>query len=235
MIYEGSEDLVDQSGLDHRFTNDTLTLRGGQNEVRYSPLETSITANINVVVENPATTGVAEGLITTNVTFQDGIGGALAGGGTHVITSHTSDNSTAVGNLKIEASQDAEDAVFFSSASSKVFVLGTSPGVINVNIGTLNSIVLTGFEFLGDSSADDTYDFASLAATAGISITDNVVNDHDIVKVVNDAINYNGSGANTIDLDNLGALVGGFNVDFDVLDVTGVTNSGLILNGGTGA
>ena len=59
--------------------------------------------------------------------------------------------------------------------------------------------------------------------------------DHDGIKVGNDAIGFNGSGANTIDLDNLSATVGGFNFEFDVLDVTKVTSSGLILNGGTDA
>jgi len=236
VIYQGSEDLVNQAGLDHRYTNDTLTLRGGANEVRYSPIETSVTAAITVTEENLTTLGTAEGLIRAVVTFQDGIGGGLAGGGTHIITSHSSDNSTAAGNLKIEGSQDAEDTVSFTTASQKVFVLGTSPGVINVNIGALNAIVLTGFERLQDSASNDVYDFKSMTAIAGVTIVDDAVansTDHDVIKVVNDAINYNVAGTNTIDLDNLGATLGGFNFDFDVLDVTSVTNGSLILNGGS--
>lgn len=237
VIYQGSEDLVNQAGLDHRYTNDTLTLRGGSNEVRYSPLETSVTAAITVVEENLTTLGTAEGLISATISFQDGVGGALANAGTHTITSFSSDNSTAAGNLKIEGSQDAEDTVSFTTASQKVFVLGTSPGVINVNIGALNAIVLTGFERLQDSTSNDVYDFRSLTAIAGVTIIDDSATasaDHDIIKVANDAINFNASGANTIDLDNLGATAGGFNFDFDVLDVSGVTSGSLILNGGTG-
>ncbi len=64
--------------------------------------------------------------------------------------SNSSDNSTAAGNLKIEGSQDAEDSVSFAATGQKTFILGSSPGVVNVNIGALNSIVLTGFEFLLD-------------------------------------------------------------------------------------
>ncbi|MBP7420152.1 MAG: calcium-binding protein [Burkholderiaceae bacterium] len=235
VIYQGSEDLVNQAGLDHRYTNDVLTLRGGLNEVRYSPLETSITANITVTEENTATAGVAEGLISATINFQNGVGGALAGGGTHTITSYTSDNSTAAGNLKIEGSQDAEDTVSFTTSSKKVYVLGTSPGVINVNIGSLNSLVLTGFEILKDSASNDVYDFASLSAVAGVTLADDAVTstDHDTIKVRNDAIGYNASGAGTIDLDKLSATTGGFNMDFDVLDVTAVTAGGLILKGGT--
>ena len=169
VIYQGSEDLVNQAGLDHRFTQDTLTLRGGSNEVRYSPLETSISAVISVTDENTATAGVAEGLITATVTFQDGLGvnapSLVFLGGTHTITSHSADNATSAGSLKIEGSQDAEDVVLFAGLSPKTFVLGTSPGVINVNIGAATSMVLTGFEFVQDAPTNDIYSFASLVAT----------------------------------------------------------------------
>lgn len=240
VIYQGSEDLVNQAGIDHRYTTDTLTLRGGANEVRYSPLETSISLSLNVVEENTATTNASEGLITGTVTFQDGKGiNAPSGtflGGTHTITSHTSDNSTATGNLKIEGSQDAEDVVSFTTVSNKTYILGTSPGVVNVNIGALSSIVLTGFEFLQDSTTNDVYDIRSISSTAGLRLTDND-DDHDAIRVANDSVNYNGSGVNTIDLDNISAAVGGFNFDFDVLDLTNLTSavSGLTVNGGTDA
>lgn len=249
VIYQGSEDLVNQAGLDHRYTTDTLTLRGGNNEVRYSPLETSISVSITVVEENTATTTASEGLITANVTFQDGKGvSAPSGtflGGSHTITSNTADNTTATGSLKLEASQDAEDVVSFTATSPKTFILGSSPGVITVNIGTTTSMVLTGFEFLTDADTDDVYDIRSISSTTGLRLIDDADSDaeagggddHDAIRVANDSVNYNGSGVNTIDLDNISATVGGFNIEFDVLDLTALTSalSGLTINGGTNA
>lgn len=246
VIYQGSEDLVNQAGIDHRYTTDTLTLRGGSNEVRYSPLETSISVSINVVTEDTATTTAAEGKITATVTFQDGQGFQTPSlaflGGTHTITSHTSDNSTSSGNLKIEASQDAEDVVSFTTTSSKVFILGESQGVVKVKIGSLDSMTLTGFEFLQDGTSNDVYTFASLALTFGLTLVD-ASPDHDTIKVGNDAIGFNTGVALQISLDALSSNVDGgdadvlpgYNFDFDVLDVTGVTTSGLTLVGGTDA
>ena len=40
--------VSNQVGVDHRFSDDTLNLRGGNNGVSYSPLETSIFAVIAV-------------------------------------------------------------------------------------------------------------------------------------------------------------------------------------------
>jgi hypothetical protein len=227
VIYQGSEDLVNQAGLDHRFTTDVLTLRGGANEVRYSPLETSITATITVTPEDTTTAGLAEGLIEADIVFQDGVGGALVGGGAHTITSHTQDNSTAAGSLKLEGSQDAEDTVLFAGLSAKTYILGTSPGVISVKIatpsgGTLDAGTLTGFEFLQDSASNDVYDFTALAATAGLTLVD-TAGDHDTIKVGNDAAAnaFNGGGGNTeIDLADLNVF---FGFDFDVLDIQNVT------------
>ena len=237
VIYEGSEDLVNQSGLDHRFTNDILTLRGGNNEVRYSPLETSVRAVITVTEENLATTTVSEGLITAIVTFQDGLG-VLAPSGTflggmHTITSNTSDNTTAAGNLKLEGSQDAEDLVEFAGLGSKTFILGASPGVITVSIGTSTTMVLTGFEFVQDAGTNDIYNFASLVGSTGITFLD-TLGDHDVIKVGNDAAanTFNGgAGTAQIDLQDLKVF---FNFDFDVLDISGVNLATLTtVNGST--
>jgi len=232
VIYNGSEDLVNQSGLDHRFTTDVLTLRGGANEVRYSPLETSISAAITVTEEVTSTTAAAEGAISATITFQDGKGvSAPSGtflGGQHTITSHTSDNSTAAGSLKIEGSQDAEDVVTFTSSSQKVFLLGVSAGVLNVNIGALQTMVLTGFEFLGDASSNDVYDFKNLSNATGMKLTDNGANDHDMIKVYSDAV-----VVDTITLDTLNTQFGTF--DFDVLDVSGVSSAALLTVDGVAA
>ncbi len=242
IIYNGSEDLVNQAGLDHRYSNDVLNLRGGNNEVRYSPLETSITLVVQVVEEDENTTDVAEGLITANVLFQDGLwdgiglATTLPGSGFHTITSHTSDNSTASGNLKIEASQDAEDVVAFNTSSDKVFILGSSPGVVNVQIGDLNSMVLTGFEFLQDADTNDVYQMDDLDNVAGNLVLIDDVNDHDLIKVFDDALGYDSEdgdiadgddvnditvAANTIDLK---ALNDQFDFDFEALDVSEIDN-----------
>lgn len=226
VIYQGSEDLVNQFGLDHRYTQDVLTLRGGANEVRYSPLETSITAVIQVTEENLATTNASEGEIQADITFQDGLGVNAPSltmlGGHHVITSHTSDNTTATGSLKIEGSQDAEDVVEFAGLGSKTFILGSSPGVITVNIGTSTSMTLTGFEFIRDAASNDVYNFASLVGVTGLTLLDNPA-DHDTIKVGNDAAAaaFNGgiAGNTTISLAALNAF---FTFDFDVLDVSSV-------------
>ncbi|WP_284615604.1 hypothetical protein [Aquabacterium humicola] len=239
VIYQGSEDLVNQSGLDHRFTTDVLTLRGGANEVRYSPLETSVSAVITVTEENLATTNVSEGLINAVVTFQDGLGvNAPSGtflGGMHTITSHTSDNTTASGSLKIEGSQDAEDVVQFAGLGSKTFILGSSPGVITVNIGTSTSMTLTGFEFIQDAASNDLYNFASLVGVTGLTLLD-TAGDHDVIKVNNDAAAaaFNGgiAGNTTIDLGELNEF---FLYDFDVLDLSAVNLATLTtINGSDG-
>ncbi|MBK8319578.1 MAG: DUF4214 domain-containing protein [Betaproteobacteria bacterium] len=247
IIYNGSEDLVNQAGLDHRYSDDVLNLRGGNNEVRYSPLETSILLRVTVEEEDETTLDQAEGQITAFVDFQDGLwDGTNAGllltnnglpeAGQHKITSHTSDNSTASGNLKIEASQDAEDVVAFFSVSDKVFILGSSPGVVNVQIGDLNSMVLTGFEYLQDDTSNDVYVMDDLDNVAGNLVLIDVTPDHDLLKVGDDALGYDSEdgdivegddvdditvAANTIDLN---ALNDQFDFDFEALDVSGIDN-----------
>lgn len=234
VIYEGSEDLDEQAGIDHRYADDVLTLRGGDNEVRYSPLETSIEVVITVVEEDTTTTTVSEGLITAVVDFQDGDMNPLVGAGTHTITSYTSDNSTAAGSLKIEASQDAEDVVEFNSGSEQFFTLGASPGVIRATIGSLNTMTLTGFEFLRDAATDDVYFFQNMIT--GMDYLDNGAADTDTIKVNNDAIGFDGATFGTLaapdnDLISMDQLELGINIDFNILDVTEVTTGSIDLLG----
>ncbi|MDD2734508.1 MAG: hypothetical protein PHF56_11255 [Desulfuromonadaceae bacterium] len=235
VTYDGSEDLVNESGLDHRFTNDTLTLRGGNNVVSYFNLETSIETTIGVVAD----TGAGDGVITADVKFYDGLTPAyLAGTGTHVITSNSATNSIVggTGTLKIEASQDAEDTLVFAGLTEKLFILGTSPGVINVSLDATENLVLTGFERLQDAATNDVYDMINLGNVVGQLEFIDSVNDHDMLVLRgSNGVAFNGSGALTIDLDNLSATVGGLNMDFDVLDISNVTTSGLTVNGGTDA
>jgi hypothetical protein len=238
IIYQGSEDLVNDSGIDHRFTVDTLSLRGGENVVNYSALETSITAVVTVMesdddslVAMPGDPDVnyAAGSINTVVTFQDGDGGALAGGGAHNIFSYTSDNDVAAGTLKLEASQDAEDTMTFVSGANKLYILGTSPGVIDVKIGDLDTMRLTGFEILQDADSDDVYQFDSMIT--GLTYVDNPAADTDTIAVNNNAIGYNGLLApNADDLD-LNEFNVGIGIDFDILDATAVVAGSVDLVG----
>jgi hypothetical protein len=240
IYYQGSEDLLNDDWMDHRYSYDTLNLRGGENGVSYYELETSITAYISVVEyneEDPFNTG----LINAIVEFQDGTGGDLANGGdpgfgfdgaSHWISSYTGDNGLAEGSLKLEASQDAEDALAFINTSDKVYILGLSPGVIDVAVGDLDAMRLTGFELLlDDGETNDVYDMRSLPLVYGsLELVDFPGvpgnNDHDIIKVYNDAADdaYNGGipGDTTIDLAELNTL---FSFDFDVLDASGVTSN----------
>ena len=238
IIYQGSEDLVNEAGLDHRYTDDILSLRGGANDVNYTALETSISA---VVTINESASVVADdvdyttGSVVATIDFQDGAGGALAGAGTHNIGSYTSDNTVAAGTLKLQASQDAEDEVTFVSASDKLFILGSSPGVLEVQIGELDAMTLTGFEFLKDAISDDTYQFDSMIT--GLTYIDNNVpaNDWDTIAVNNNAIGYDGLAApNADDLD-LGEFTAGIGIEFDIMDVTAVTAGSIDLVGETGS
>ncbi len=246
ILYEGSEDLTDQDGLDHRYSDDRLTLRGGDNNVRYNALETSITVQVNVVEDS----GIGDGLITATVDFQDGDGNALTGAGTHTITSYTSDNSIQYmvdrnedgtmevdngGSLKLEATQDQEDTVSFVSSSAKVFILGSSAGVLDVTIGSLDTMRLTGFERLQDADSDDVYTLANMSA-GGLDLVDNTYptnvggnpDDSDTVDVGNDAIGFGNAGAGEISLE---AINDAFAFDFDVLDIQDATTANLVLLG----
>ncbi|HWK36463.1 hypothetical protein [Sphingomonas sp.] len=231
IFYDGSEDLVNLANVDHRYSDDTLNLRGGANQVSYKALETSITTTIDVSAFDP-TAPIGSGLVTATVDFQDGSGGALAGAGQHVITSYTADNGIHTGSLKIEASQDAEDTVSFTNGVDLVYLLGTSPGVIDVQLGqgaTQGTIRLTGFEILQDGSSNDVYNFASLASVAGnLTLVDNPTNDHDTIKVTNEASNvaFNGGvlGNTTVSLAALNTV---FGFDFDVLDISSINSTTL--------
>jgi hypothetical protein len=229
----------------HSTDNGAFNLRGGDNQIKYNELTRSVTTTLSVTDFDgtSSVTALASGLINASTVFQDGSGGGLIGSGTHVTTSYTADNAIAAGSLKIAASQDAEDTLKFSGTTDKLFVLGeagTTDNQITVKIGQAtanNSVVLTGYEFLQDFGSDDVYEMGLLANVMGnLTLTDDHATssaDHDTIKVGNDAITFNGAAANTIGLNNLSATVGGFNFDFDVLDVTGVTSGSLILVGGT--
>jgi hypothetical protein len=143
----------------------------------------------------------------------------------------------------VAASQDAEDTLEVAGVGNKVFLLaeqGTTDNQITLRLGSgaaQNTVILTGYERLQDAASNDVYDMQVLASVlAGLTLTDNGAQDHDAIKVRNDAVNFNGAGANTISLESLSTNAGGgFGFDFDVLDITGVTANNLILTGGTNA
>ena len=248
VTYDGSENLLNQAGIDHRYSDDTLNLRGGANNVSYSPLETSISALVSVTAHNPAlppanavgTDPLTWGNITVGIDFTNGeFGSALAGGGTHTITSYSADNPVASGSLKLEASQDAEDSVAFNFDTDKVYVLGQSPGVINVSIGTAATMVLTGFEVLQDwGGSDDTYTMEDLDDVLGdLFLVDDLyptaagTADRDTLKITDDeAINYNNGAAtfsNEVDTVKLESFNDAFAFDFSILDISEITDNDL--------
>jgi len=105
--------------------------------------------------------------------------------------------------------------------------------VLNVDIGTENSMILTGFEILEDADSDDVYNMADLETVQlGMELLDNAANDRDTIKVGDDAVAYDGgpavltAAADTISLEVLNDV---FGFDFDVLDITNVTENDLIV------
>ncbi len=231
---EGS-DLNEMIELtDHESDQDhTFNLRGGDNEVNYNELTRSIETSINVVdydatVADPSTTGK----ITVTNTFTDGSGGALAG--TDTITSYTANNAIHAGSLRIEASQDAEDAVTFAAGLEKLFVLGevvNGSDQITVKLGegaAMNTMVLTGYEVLRDAASDDVYNMEDLGRVFGNLTLEDNAGDRDTLAVGNSAIGFNNGTdapvANTITMAHI-ENANGFNFDFQVLDVTNVTDS----------
>ena len=229
----------------HSLDLDTFNLRGGTNEVKYNELTKSITLTLSASTFNVANQ-LGTGLITGTVTFQDGTGAgvtgpALPGSQQHNITSYSIDNGIASGSLRVAASQDAEDTLILSGTGDKIFLVaeqGTTDNQITVKLGSgtaQNSVVLTGFELLSDSASNDVYDFGSLInAIAGLNFTDNGTQDHDTIKVGNDAVGFDGgptipvlAGPTEISLLALSVsdALAPTTFDFDVLDVTKVTDT----------
>ncbi|MBK6470864.1 MAG: hypothetical protein IPF94_08985 [Betaproteobacteria bacterium] len=249
VTYDGSENLLDQAGIDHRYSSDILNLRGGANNVSYSPLETSIAALVSVTAFNAAlppanavgTDPLAWGNITVGVGFTNGeFGTPLDNGGAfHTITSYSSDNPVSSGSLKLEASQDAEDSVTFNFDTDKVYVLGQSPGVISVSIGSSATMVLTGFEVLQDwGGSDDVYTMEDLDDVLGdLFLVDDLYSDapgtadRDTLKINDDeAINYNNGAAtfsNEVDTVKLESFNDAFGFDFSILDISELNDNDL--------
>ena len=237
-------DLIELT--DHETTaSHTFNLRGGENEVNYNELTRSIDTTITVtdfVAATPTTTG----LVTATTTFTDGNGIAI--GGTDVATSYSQQNTVATGSLRVEASQDAEDSVTFAGATDKLFILGEvvdGSDQISVTLGetgSQNTVELTGYEILQDAGTDDVYDLQDLDRVLNnLTLRDDEypgaitgTGDTDTIMVGNDAVAFDGgpteheAAANQISLEVFNDT---FAFDFDILDITTVTSSGLTILG----
>jgi hypothetical protein len=225
----------------HSVDQDTFNLRGGKNEVKYNELTRSI--NLSIGLDDALGTGANDGVIG-RVTFTDGDGATLPGSTFHTIRSYAAANKVAAGSLTVAASQDAEDTLSFDFGTTpdKLFILGKVQGgddLITVNLqGQADSIILSGFEFLSDDPlTNDIYQLDDLDRVFdNLTLTDVLDDgDHDTIKVDNDATDddFNGGvlGDTLISLEELNLV---FNFDFEVLDITGVTEADLTtVNGQT--
>ncbi|PID42486.1 MAG: hypothetical protein CSB48_09670 [Proteobacteria bacterium] len=244
VLYDGSEDLTDETGLDHRYSNDDLNLRGGANNVSYTALETGISATISVTQWNAAQP-YTSGVVNATVDFLDGQGNALAGSSTHTITSYTSDNGivgadtdgdgvgNSGGSLKLEATQDEWDSVSFTgNTTEKVFLVGSSAGVLEVKVGDLEAMVLTGFEFLNDSASDDVYTLESMNL-GGLELGTDVANDRDTLDVNDSAVGFGPNPGSVPGKVSLPAIESNTEIGivFSVLDAQDVTTPDVTLVG----
>ena len=232
---DGVEFTDHESTVDH-----TINMRGGNNEGNFNELTRSIEAIFDIVDwdgMNPTTTG----LIEAEVTFTDGSGNPLPGGGTKTITSYSAQNQIAAGSLRVEASQDAEDAFGFVGGLTEKLIIagevvdGSDQTTIQIGSGSnQNSIILTGFERLLDSAEDDIYRMIDLERVQDNYTLVDDLTDQDTIQVFDDAIGYDGgpaaltAPADTISLEVLNDI---FGFDFDILDVTNITDSGVTVVG----
>ncbi|HRD85350.1 MAG TPA: hypothetical protein PLF63_09260, partial [Rubrivivax sp.] len=216
--------------------NHSNVLRGGSNEVKYNELTRSIVADVQIVPwadnSSPAATGNASGRTVATVGFTDGNGITTLGPFTHSTTSHTPDNEIAAGSLRITASQDAEDLFGFSATpySKAIAFGGGASGVHSARLlaGPDSAAVrFSGFEELRDDSSDDLYSLTSI--TLWPRITDGS-GDHDTLRLSADAVGSVAVGGAS-NLIALGSINSVFAVDFDVLDLTAITASALIVTG----
>lgn len=221
----------------------TTTLRGGTNSVKFNELTRSILVDV-AISPFVASTNLADdtnftGRTVATTTFTNGDGVTPLSGNTNVISAHTPDNNIMAGMMKLAASQDAEDAISFnSSALPKWFTLGQSIGGIDGASVRLaagpesNALEITGFEFLRDNGAsDDLYAVDNIfRATQGSPrLTDGAGNDHDTVRLNSEALGSAavGGSISAVNLATLNGASPGFGVDFDVLDLSPITSSGL--------
>lgn len=254
---DGSEAVVARLAEDMSFNLRGSRVTGtiGQgNSVQYGGYDLQaggVTVTLDDTVEFDPTAMGPTGFFELSATFRD-LDGVAIPGSMHMITGNTQDNQIAAGQLLIEGAVSGNDVISLTNLldGSTVVVGATGVGgsgeIRVIQEGTPdvdgnpvnNIIVFTGFESLmDDGTSNNAYVFANLAtAAATLELLDAAgVNDHDAIVVNNSVFNSMGIGFNsvldTIDLAQINTIAGGFNFDFDVLDVTGVTRPNLILIG----
>lgn len=229
----------------------STVLRGGTNTVKFNELTRSILVDVSLVAwvasTNLADDTNASGRSVATITPTTGDGVTPLSGNTHLVSSHTPDNPIAAGVLKLAGSQDAEDAISFTGSSTpKVFTLGQNLGGSDGASVRLASgpetaaLEFTGFEFLRDNGAsDDVYSIENIfRATQGSpKLMDGAGNDHDTVRLGKEALGSAavGGAIAAVNLATLNGASPGFGVDFDVLDLSLITSTGLQVTGTAGS
>ena len=221
-------------------------LRGGSNTVKFNELTRSILVDIEWMPWQPSTSladdGNASGVITAAVRFSTGDGLTLLTPNVNLIRSHTADNAIASGMLKLTGSQDAEDAVGFEgSILPKLITIGASAGgdVVKARLiagAATDTLEITGFEILRDHvHSDDVYAVEDLVRTvdAGPRLADGGAADHDAIRLTDKAVGSLPAGGvdGALNLAAINGAATGLNFDFDVLDLTSLTRSGIAAQG----
>lgn len=239
---EGSDynETVEMSGWEADEAH-TLNLRGGENRVTYEGDSVAITIDVIApVAATPDTTGmiVVDALHTAPRDLHDADqsdDGQVSG--IDVITSYSAQNTIAAGQLTIKGARRDEDSISFKdgiATLSKLIVLGgvvdaTSAITVTIDDGGAlqNSLNLVGFEILQDASSDDVYSMSDLQVVLDqLTLLDNPANDRDTIKVSDDAASSDFNGGLGTEFISLGALETEFSgFDFDILDISNVTNS----------
>jgi hypothetical protein len=215
----------------------SLSLRGGDNEVRYSDLTRSILVAVDidpwVASASLADDTNASGVVTATTLFTNGDGATLLGATEHVTMSHTPDNRIAAGTLLVAASQDREDAISFGDiAQAKVVSFAATGG--GVSHGSLRlaggpndpALEFSGFEIVHDNgTSDDLYVVDDIDDLDGDDpkLTDGGASDHDGIALGDHSIGADAVGGDdeAIKLVTINAELA---FDFDVLDLSALTD-----------
>lgn len=226
-------------------------LRGGNNAVKFNELTRSILVDVAmtpwIASTNAADDTNSTGRTTLTTSFTIGDGLRLISDNTNVTSSYTPDNAIAPGVMLLAGTQDAEDAISFGgTAQPKIITLGQSIGAtdyVNVRLAGSSSptdaLRITGFEFVRDNgTSDDLYiaDNIAKATQANPVLTDALADDHDTLRIGTNALGSAAvGGANSaVNLAKINDVFPGFNVDFDVLDISTVAATGLNVTGTSG-
>lgn len=221
-------------------TDDRLNaLRGGSNAVKYGQLTRSILVDVAAMPwaasSSPADDTNSSGRWSAVTRFTNGDGNTLLSSASHITTWHGADNRVSAGSLLFIASQDVEDTLSFDSVTaSKTIAIGQKVNgldAVQVRLthdGAAYSLTASGFDWLVDNGAsDDLFWIGSLssAVQTGPRLRDAMANDHDGVSIGDSALGTAAVGGvvSVVNLAILNSMGAGFNFDFDVLDISRLT------------